>query len=396
MPPSATQADPCPPSDYERRLTEAAEAHRDRTVANWQRMTDEAQAHPFSSRVSPWEASQNLERARNAPLSHFVDSGLMDSGRMNAIQAGRQNLRDLEGFGPDAQADACRRIQAIGPDSTAHGVLGILGEGVDTVGPAAVGAFGGRVGMGARPPVGRQPSYMRQPPPPPPALQGEILPPRQTMSLGGVQVRLAPTAPTWPQTVTAGPDRVPVGGTQVPQPQGPWQVDAPPEVPRLPRRTPGQQAEALPGHGDTRHGDRTTLPQQDTRLRTGMTPDGEFVPTSKATRFDSPEAQLDAVRRAIELQEARERAGLVRDLAIRLRPPGSAKPAVLPREPVVVTGYPGGYGSGLRRQGSGPGMRTVPTGQWPNARVVLERDPTTGWRPVTQFPTNEPPTPTPP
>ena len=52
---------------------------------------------------------------------------------------------------------------------------------------------------------------------------------------------------------------------------------------------------ALRGHGDARHGTQTTIEQQTTRVLTEQAPDGRKARTSRATRFDSPEAQLDAV-----------------------------------------------------------------------------------------------------
>lgn len=180
------------------------------------------------------------------------------------------------------------------------------------------------------------------------------------------------------------------GGRQpAPQPQ---RALPPPST-----RTPAQQVADLPGHGNARHGSHTTNAQQTRRVQTGMNPDG--VPGNKvgtASRFDSPEAELDAVRRAQARTNARVANG-DKSTAIEVGPDGVAR---LPRDVSVVTGHPGGYGSGvevIRNPATNqplPGRPVQPTGQNPNARVVLQYDPSSGtWKPVTQFPTNDPVTP---
>lgn len=160
--------------------------------------------------------------------------------------------------------------------------------------------------------------------------------------------------------------------------------------------TPEQQARTLPGHGHARHGSHTTIAQQTTRVQTGVTPDGLIRRTGRATRFDSPEAELDAVRRAQARTANRVAAGQ-KSRAFVVSPDGTIE---VPRDTSVVTGYPGGYGSGvevIRRPVTNqalPGRPVAPTGQDPNALVVLRYDPTTQtWQPVTQYPTNRPVTP---
>jgi hypothetical protein len=160
--------------------------------------------------------------------------------------------------------------------------------------------------------------------------------------------------------------------------------------------TPADQAANLSGHGNGRHGSQTTVSQQTTRVQTGVAPDGALAPTPRATRFDSPEAELDAVSRAQSGTAGRIADGTTRD-AITVGPDGVAR---LPRDSSVVTGYPGGYGSGVEvmrdpvTNAPLPGRPVVPTGQDPNALVVLQKDPATGvWEPITQYPTNKPPSP---
>ena len=155
--------------------------------------------------------------------------------------------------------------------------------------------------------------------------------------------------------------------------------------------TADELTKALPGHGNARHGTQTTIMQQTTRVQTGLAPDGKIAPTTMATRFDSSEAQLDAVNRALSRTNARDANGLIPH-EIAVAPNGSAR---LPRDQSVVTGYSGGYGSGVQLQKPvAPGRPVTATGQLPNALVVLERQPATGqWHPVTQYPTNKPVTP---
>jgi hypothetical protein len=52
------------------------------------------------------------------------------------------------------------------------------------------------------------------------------------------------------------------------------------------------------GHGYADHGAHTTPAQQAKRVETGVAPSGRISPAERATRFDSHEAQLEAVGRA--------------------------------------------------------------------------------------------------
>ena len=154
--------------------------------------------------------------------------------------------------------------------------------------------------------------------------------------------------------------------------------------------------QALPGHGDARHGTRTTTAQQATRVQTGLAPDGKMASTPVATRFDSPEAQLHAVTEARKLIDAMAADGRA-STAMRVGPDSRAR---IPRRPVVVTGHPGGYGSGVQVRRNPvtdqplPGRPVDPTGQYPNAMVVFKWNPLLGkFEPLTQYPTDLPPTP---
>jgi hypothetical protein len=76
-----------------------------------------------------------------------------------------------------------------------------------------------------------------------------------------------------------------------------------------------------------------------------------------------------------------------------VRPNGTVYP---PRDVSVVTGHPGGYGSGvevIRNPATGaplPGRPVQPTGTDPNAKVVLSYNPMNSkWEPITQYPTND-------
>jgi len=182
----------------------------------------------------------------------------------------------------------------------------------------------------------------------------------------------------------------------------PGQAERTPEIKMLPpppkpvTPTAAERVANLPGHGNARHGSHTTIAQQTTRVQTGIAPDGKMAPTSRATKFDTPEAELDAVSRAQQRTANRVATGQ-KSTAIQVDSNGRAK---LPRDESVVTGHPGGYGSGVevvRNPTTGqplPGRPVQPTGQDPNALVVLEYKPATNtWEPVTQYPTNKPVTP---
>jgi hypothetical protein len=161
------------------------------------------------------------------------------------------------------------------------------------------------------------------------------------------------------------------------------------------RQRAEQSVQNLPGHGHARHGYQTTIVQQMTRVRTGIAPDGIRATTSRATRFDSPEAELEAIGKARKIVAHRVANGQISYWDV--DPRGVVRPHW---ETVVVDGRRGGYGSGIEVQrdpSTGiplPGRPVQPTGQDKNARVRLQYNPATGtWDPLTQYPTNEPVTP---
>ncbi len=195
----------------------------------------------------------------------------------------------------------------------------------------------------------------------------------------------------------AGGARV-FGGTPVVEPIA--GETAPPKLLPAPAEPPvptaQEQVDALPGHGNARHGSQTTLAEQTTRAQTDIAPDGATARTSRATRFDSPEAQLDAVNQA-QARTANRVATGQQGTTIIVNPRGVA---TLPSDVSVVTGHPGGYGSGVEvirdpiTNQPLPGRPVQLTGQDMNARVVLRYNPANNnFEPVTQFPTNEPVTP---
>ncbi len=163
-----------------------------------------------------------------------------------------------------------------------------------------------------------------------------------------------------------------------------------------PVRTPAEQVADLPGHGNARHGTQTTLAEQTTRVQTGIAPDGQPAKTTRATRFDSDEAQLDAVSRA----QARTANRLATGQQSTTFVVDSQGRVTVPSDVSVVTGRTGGYGSGvevIRNPANNqplPGRPVQPTGQDMNAKVVLRYNPVSGnFEPVTQYPTNDPVTP---
>jgi uncharacterized Zn-binding protein involved in type VI secretion len=168
----------------------------------------------------------------------------------------------------------------------------------------------------------------------------------------------------------------------------------PPKKPATP--TVAEEAAKLPGHGHARHGAQTTIAEQTRRVQHDIAPDGEYAPTDRGTKFDSHAAELDAVHRA-EQRTAHRIATGQQSTALIVRSNGKV---ALPQDVSVVSGHPGGYGSGvevMRDPLTGnplPGRPVQPTGQYPNAKVVLRYNPITGkMEPVTQYPTNDPVTP---
>jgi hypothetical protein len=142
------------------------------------------------------------------------------------------------------------------------------------------------------------------------------------------------------------------------------------------------------GHGYADHGAHTTDAQQARRIETGVSPSGRISPTNRATRFQSHEAQLEAVGRA------RHRANREQPPAQRTNTGDQA-----PTRQVSVEGNrKGGYGTGqeaVRDPATNKPIKprtAMPIGSNdPNARVVLRYNPQTDqWDPVTLFPTDDP------
>ena len=147
--------------------------------------------------------------------------------------------------------------------------------------------------------------------------------------------------------------------------------------------------QGVEGHGHARHGVHTTLTQQETRIQTKIAPDGQKAPTSRATIFDSNQAELEAVRRAqAEFNAANSAAPYPTMITT---PSGKVKPNTVL---IVVSGRKNGYGSGVEliRDANGkplPGRPIQPTGQDSSAKVIFRHNPSTGqWDIVTQYPTN--------
>lgn len=162
---------------------------------------------------------------------------------------------------------------------------------------------------------------------------------------------------------------------------------------KTPETTPDpdvvKQLEELPGHGHEMHGSQVTDQQLIDRVQTGARPDGTVgKKVSAATKFDTPEAELDAVTKGQQLM-SNEPPGV-----INVKPDGVAVPEY--KDPIVA-GPPEGYGSGyeVMRDANGnplPGRPVQPTGQLPNAQLVYKWNPGSGtWDPVTQYPTGLPP-----
>lgn len=279
------------------------------------------------------------------------------------------------------------------PDGYKEGAAvlgGLVGGGL----AAGRGAVVRRLSPGGR----GSPSLSVRPPEQAPVVPDAVpLPPPMTMEgtanprppPAGTTAAYGPATGNVPQVAVTGTTRLDLSGRPPVRPQESPRLALPSEPPPPPTPpTAEQQVQALPGHGHGRHGTQTTLPQQEHRLRTGNTPDGDYLPTSTATRFSSPEAELDAVTRAAQRVRARDAAGMLPH-TMPGPPPDSLRQMRLARTDIVVTGFPGGYGSGLRRSGKGANMTITPTGQFPNAVVVFDRDPLKGeWKPVSQYPTD--------
>ncbi|MEZ5508096.1 MAG: hypothetical protein R3F38_19900 [Gammaproteobacteria bacterium] len=144
---------------------------------------------------------------------------------------------------------------------------------------------------------------------------------------------------------------------------------------------------AVDGHGHARHGSHTTLLQQENRIKTGIAPDGEKAPTPRATKFDSNQTEIEAVRRA---QNEFDKQNAAKPYPTMITTP---KGKVIPNTvAITVDGGKNGYGSGLEviRDAQGkplPGKPIGPTGQDYKAKVMFRFDPVTKkWNALTQYP----------
>jgi hypothetical protein len=158
------------------------------------------------------------------------------------------------------------------------------------------------------------------------------------------------------------------------------------------------------GHGHARHGHQTTDPQQAERIRTGVAPDGLPAKTSRASRFRSPEAELDALARARQRLAADLRSGEVEHYVdgtngeIGYVDPGNGEPSH--HALTVETSDPRGFGevAYVPRRTGGPGTaydkdaagNRIPqevAGPFKKARVVFEYVPSAHeWRVLTYYP----------
>jgi ABC-type oligopeptide transport system ATPase subunit len=147
-------------------------------------------------------------------------------------------------------------------------------------------------------------------------------------------------------------------------------------------RRAAQNVQNIPGHGNDKHGSKTTLRQQRVRVETGLAANGhqDRNQVNRSTRFDNARLQREAVARALRQVErkptfvvngsgqARERRGY---------------------ETIVVDGPPSGYGRGFERK---HGVVRPTRQQDRYAKVVSKYNRPEGkWEPVTQYPINKPP-----
>jgi hypothetical protein len=140
------------------------------------------------------------------------------------------------------------------------------------------------------------------------------------------------------------------------------------------------------GHGHGDHGYQTTTAQQSNRIRTNITPSGRTgTPTSKASHFNSPEAEAEV------LGTARSK---FRSLNI--------SPFDAAGEPAryiiwVETRHPSGFGQQIVKQKDSAGKVIIDTSGKPltiinpvplkKAKVIFEYVPSTRqWQPVTYYP----------
>lgn len=152
-----------------------------------------------------------------------------------------------------------------------------------------------------------------------------------------------------------------------------------------------KDSDGVLGHGHADHGPQTTIKQQMERVQTGKTPSGRNSRSPRSTRFNSSEAEADAMSRA------RQHLKSSNPPKTRVNPTtGSVEPG---EHVVVVGGKKGGYGSGVEalrdangKPFTGPMRPVRPTGSDPNAKVVFRTDAKGNWYEVTRYPTNGPTT----
>jgi hypothetical protein len=201
--------------------------------------------------------------------------------------------------------------------------------------------------------------------------------------------------------ITALPPRLAIEGRTTARPlydrgvrPGPGQRAVTQEQWRQQRRDQraNQSAQSLSGHGHERHPSQVSLRQLSDRVEHGLLPNGEIQDRlpNRATRFDSPQRELEAVGRARAQLEAEGNGSPV----FRVSSQGEVK--VTTRRAYTVPGSRDGYGRGVEVQRGGndkplPSRWVRRTAQDPNARVVFEYDFIAGqWKEITHFPTDKP------
>ena len=329
-------------------------------------------------------AARGLARSGAPLLRTMLQGGARQTVVQGGANVGAQGLNIADGL--QDRFDPMSTLQQAGVGTIvgagAPGVSAALRP-AEATGPRALSVARGTPAMEPPKPVSPPPAILGTPDP--------AAPPVNKPTVYGPGMGNVPGSVVTGKTSLdlSGRSAAPLEPARLPRPPNPLPLPPPP--------TAEEQLQALPGHGHSSHGSQTTLAQQEARLRTDIAPDGRQSATNSATRFDSHEAELDAVTRATALLKVSDDAGLIPH-AIRLPSLGSRRSqARNANVKIVVTGFPGGYGSGLRSRGRGQRLIIGATGQYPNARVTFERNPSDGtWKLITQFPTDEPVTISPP
>lgn len=134
----------------------------------------------------------------------------------------------------------------------------------------------------------------------------------------------------------------------------------------------------VPGaHGHADHGFQTTLEQQTVRVQTGVTPSGRDSIVGRATRYETPELELEASGRARRI---------LSETTPPTMTPKGASGALSPSQVSYVVAHPKGqFGQGVELLGQGQQVQSV--GPCSKARVVFRFNPTTGkWGQYTSYP----------